>query len=66
MATTSATATSAGWWAVACSAGHSKAEVGRLTKRRDSIVAQLGALRDVVSSFAESPEPAADEEPTKA
>ena len=31
------------------------AEVDRLTKRRDSIVAQLGALRDVVSTFAEAP-----------
>ena len=29
------------------------AEVDRITKRRDAIVAQLGALRDVVAGFAE-------------
>jgi len=34
-----------------------KAEVDRLQKRRDGIVAQLGALRDVVASFAD---PASD------
>ena len=28
-----------------------RAEVDRLTKRRDSITAQLGALRDVVAGF---------------
>ena len=33
------------------------AEVDRLTKRRDSIVAQLGALRDVVAGFADVPDP---------
>jgi len=34
-----------------------KAEVDRVQKRRDAIVAQLGALRDVVASFAD---PASD------
>ena len=28
-----------------------KAEVARVSKRRDAIVAQLGALRDVVAGF---------------
>ena len=30
-----------------------QAEVERMTKRRDAVAAQLGALRDVVSGFAE-------------
>jgi uncharacterized protein involved in exopolysaccharide biosynthesis len=33
-----------------------KTEVDRYTKRRDAIVAQLGALRDVISGFGDSPE----------
>ena len=35
----------------------SLAEVDRLTKRRDAITAQLGALRDVVAGFADDPAP---------
>jgi vacuolar-type H+-ATPase subunit E/Vma4 len=42
-----------------------KAEVERVSKRRDGIVAQLAALKDVVSSFGRDDdnhdEPAADE-----
>ena len=30
-----------------------RAEVDRMTKRRDAVAAQLGALRDVVAGFAE-------------
>jgi hypothetical protein len=39
-----------------------KAEVDRVSKRRDGIVAQLAALKDVVSSFAqdEDESPAAE------
>ena len=33
-----------------------KLEVDQLSKRRDGIAAQLGALRDVVSGFAEEPD----------
>jgi hypothetical protein len=33
-----------------------KAEVDRYQKRRDSIVAQLGALRDVISGFGDEPD----------
>ncbi|HEX2894986.1 MAG TPA: hypothetical protein VHO29_13390, partial [Marmoricola sp.] len=40
-----------------------KAEVERVSKRRDGIVAQLGALRDVVSSFAQEEETAAGDSP---
>jgi hypothetical protein len=30
-----------------------QAEVDRMTKRRDAVAAQLGALRDVVAGFSE-------------
>lgn len=49
-----------------------KAEVDRVSKRRDAIVAQLGALKDVVSGFAkdddgpdETPSAAAESETTE-
>jgi len=35
-----------------------RAEVDRYQKRRDSIVAQLGELKDVVGGFGEGPEAA--------
>ncbi|MGH3509848.1 MAG: hypothetical protein ACRDPI_06405, partial [Nocardioidaceae bacterium] len=38
-----------------------KAEVDRYQKRRDSIIAQLGALKDVVTGFGDEAEPEPDE-----
>jgi uncharacterized protein involved in exopolysaccharide biosynthesis len=37
-----------------------KAEVDRYQKRRDSIVAQLGALRDVITGFGDDPAAGSD------
>ena len=37
-----------------------KAEVDAYQKRRDSIVGQLGALRDVISGFGDTPKPKGD------
>jgi uncharacterized protein involved in exopolysaccharide biosynthesis len=38
-----------------------KAEVDRYQKRRDAIVAQLGALRDVVAGFGDDAEAATEQ-----
>jgi uncharacterized protein involved in exopolysaccharide biosynthesis len=53
--TQAATFTAAGQAEVERELSELKAEVDRYQKRRDSIVAQLGALRDVITGFGEDP-----------
>jgi uncharacterized protein involved in exopolysaccharide biosynthesis len=53
--TQAATFTAAGQAEVERELSDLKAEVDRYQKRRDSIVAQLGALRDVITGFGDDP-----------